>query len=196
MYKLREFMNINVLKSIYYSLIYSHIVYGIQVWGSACPTELDCILILQNKAVRMMTYSDHYSPSSGHYSHACPLFKKLGILKVGDVFKFHVIKFIFSCLCKNTPSIFSDWFILNYTVHNYNTQSNTTCNMRNYFEIEEVVETNTLHIRGSRLVNYGAKKMQVSGPKLWNSLPTYIRNSQSIYSLKYSLKKYLLDQYE
>ena len=45
MYKLRQFMNTNMLKNIYYSLIYSHIVYAIQVWGSANDTELDKILI-------------------------------------------------------------------------------------------------------------------------------------------------------
>ena len=55
MYKLREYMNTNMLKNIYYSLIYSYIVYAIQVWGSACDTELETILKLQKKAVRIMT---------------------------------------------------------------------------------------------------------------------------------------------
>ena len=41
MYKLRHFMNTIMLKNIYYSLIYAHIVYAIQVWGSACDTELN-----------------------------------------------------------------------------------------------------------------------------------------------------------
>ena len=45
MHKLREFMNTKMLKNIYYSLVYSHIVYGIQVWGSAFDTELNKILI-------------------------------------------------------------------------------------------------------------------------------------------------------
>ena len=34
MYRLREYMNTKMLKNIYNSLIYSHLVYGIQVWGS------------------------------------------------------------------------------------------------------------------------------------------------------------------
>ena len=60
MYKLRNFMNTKLLKNIYYSLIYSYLVYGIETWGSACETELKKILILQKKAVRMMTYNDKY----------------------------------------------------------------------------------------------------------------------------------------
>ena len=33
MYRIRNYVNLNVLKSIYYSLIYSNIVYAIEVWG-------------------------------------------------------------------------------------------------------------------------------------------------------------------
>ena len=35
MYKLRPFLPLNVMKNVYYSLIYSHIIYAIEVWGSA-----------------------------------------------------------------------------------------------------------------------------------------------------------------
>ena len=47
MYRLRNYVNLKVLKSLYHSLVYSHIVYGIQVWGSASDSELNKILILQ-----------------------------------------------------------------------------------------------------------------------------------------------------
>ena len=195
MYRLKEFMNTKMLLKIYYSLIYSHIVYGIQVWGSACDTELNKILTVQKKAVRLLTKNDHYPLIPGPLVSTNPLFKDLQILKVHDVFKLHVAKFIFSCLSFITPSIFFNWFILNHTLHNYNTVSNINVIMKNYFEIDHVVETNTLHVRGSRLVNYGAKLLKVAGPILWNSLPSDIRNSLSINSFKYSVKKYLIDQY-
>jgi len=117
MYRLREFMNAKMLKNIYYSLIYSHIVYGIQVWGSACITELNKILILQKKAVRMMTCNDRYPEVPGPLPASDPIFKKLEILKIEDVFKLQVTKFIYACLLHNTPSIFLDWFVLNNTVH-------------------------------------------------------------------------------
>ena len=44
------------MKNVYYSLIYSHIIYAIEAWGSACKTELDKIFILQKRAMRLMTY--------------------------------------------------------------------------------------------------------------------------------------------
>ena len=45
--KLRQFVKMKMLKNIYYSLSYSHLVYAIQVWGSACSTEINKILVLQ-----------------------------------------------------------------------------------------------------------------------------------------------------
>ena len=47
-------METKLLKSIYYSIVYSHLNYGIQAWGSASPNDLEKLLILQKKAVRIM----------------------------------------------------------------------------------------------------------------------------------------------
>ena len=47
MYKLRPFLP---LRNIYYSLVYSHIIYAIEAWGSAFKTDLEKILILQKKS--------------------------------------------------------------------------------------------------------------------------------------------------
>ena len=196
MYKLREFMNTKMLKSIYYSLIYSHLVYAIQVWGSACDTELNKILILQKKAVRMITNNDQYPLVPGPLIPSNPIFSELEILKVKDVFKLYVSKFIYSCLFRITPSIFWDWFTMNHTVHTYNTVSNTNINMKNFFEIENVTVTNIIHTQGSNLVNYGGKLLKVAGPILWNSLPISVRDAESLYSLNKLLKKYLIDQYK
>ena len=38
------------------SLIYSHIIYAIEAWGSTFKTELDKILIVQD--LRLMTFHD------------------------------------------------------------------------------------------------------------------------------------------
>ena len=51
MCKLGQFMNTNI----YYSLLYSHLVYSIQVWGSACISEINKILVLQ-KSISARTF--------------------------------------------------------------------------------------------------------------------------------------------
>ena len=199
MYRIRKYVNPHVLKNIYYSLIYSHIVYAIQVWGSANDSELAKLLILQKKAVRMMSYKDQYPPLHGPLNPADPIFFDLGILKIHDVFKLQVSKFIYDCLSLNTPQNFWGWFNLNHTVHNYNTTASSivNVNVNNNFEVEvEVSETNILHTQSSNLVNYGAKKLKVAGAILWNNLPEYIRNSQSVFTFKKYLKNHLIEMYD
>ena len=188
MYRIRKYSNLHVLKNIYYSLIYSHIVYAIEIWGSANDTELQKIFMLQKKAVRMMSYKDQYPQIRGPLNPSDPIFYELGILKVHDVFKLQVSKFVYNCLSFNTPENFWDWFTLNYTVHNYNTISNTIINMNEKYEVDSVSVNNILHTCQSKLVNYGAKMLKVAGPLLWNGLPEDIRNSQSVYTLKKILR--------
>ena len=68
--------------------------------------------------------------------------------------------------------------------------------MNKKYEVESVAQTNVLHTQCSNLVNYGAKMLRVAGPLIWNILPEYIRNSQSVFTLKTNLKKYLIEQYD
>ena len=74
-----------MLLKMYYCLIYSHIIYGIQVWGSACDTELNKILTVQKKAVRLLTNNDRYPQIPGPLVSTNPLFKNLEMLKIQDV---------------------------------------------------------------------------------------------------------------
>ena len=60
MYRLRKYMGPQLLVNIYYSLIYSHLIYGIEVWGSACVTSIHKILILQKKVARLITNNDNF----------------------------------------------------------------------------------------------------------------------------------------
>ena len=58
MYKLRPFLPLKVIKNVYYSLIYSHIVYAIEVWGSAFKSGLKKIFVLQKRVMRLLTFSN------------------------------------------------------------------------------------------------------------------------------------------
>ena len=55
LYKIRPFVNNKTLKMLYYSLVYPHLNYVTEVWGSADPLYLNRILILQKRIVRMLT---------------------------------------------------------------------------------------------------------------------------------------------
>ena len=103
-----------MLKDIYYCLVYSHLSYGVEAWGSACKSDLEKLLILQKKAVRILTDSQYYrvyNEPAGSLPHSDPLFKKTGILKFGDIFKLNIAKFVYSTLCGDSPAVFSGWFV-------------------------------------------------------------------------------------
>ena len=126
MYKLRPYINPTMLKNIYYSLIYSHMIYAIQVWGSAGKTEIHKILVLQKCAIRLISNRDKRPVNPGPLAATNPMFYKLELLKINDIFTLHIAKFIHKCLNLDSPEIFHDWFKLNYESHPYSTRSKFT----------------------------------------------------------------------
>ena len=67
------------------SLIASHLNYGILAWGIAAPR----LEKLQKKAIRLIT-------NSKYIAHTNPLFKRLQLLKIVDIFKLRILKFYYN----------------------------------------------------------------------------------------------------
>ena len=154
--RLRSYMKLDVLINIYYCLVYSYLSYGVHAWGSAVPTELTRILILQKKAVRILSgnqYFQIYGEPAGPLPHAEPFFKKLEILKFQDIFEFSIVNFVYSTLAFESPSVFSEWFAYTHSVHSHATISSTTVNRRESFDTGTVTPTRTLFTKNSRLIN-------------------------------------------
>ena len=101
------------------SLIYSHIIYVIEVWGSAFRTELDKILILQKRVTRLMTFNDVFPATPGPLRCADPIIAKINSMKVEDIYKYQVAKFVFKCLNRNTPVQFHNWYKLSHLLHGH-----------------------------------------------------------------------------
>ena len=187
LYKLRPFVNAKIMKSVYYALFYSHVVYAIEVWGSANETILTTIAILQKRIIRLITYKDQFPLIPGPLIHSSPLFGELGILKIKDVFVLQISKFIHKCVNSNIIGNFDKWFILNFEVHSHRTRSNYNYSKMSY--------TNNLFIPFGRTTNYGLKLIKVSGPKIWNNLPLDLRNIKSFSNFKNSIKNHLIGFY-
>ena len=193
--KLRSCLNVFLRKTLYYSLVYSHLNFGIHVWGSACKSDLDKILVLQKKAVRAMTgnrwYQTHGNP--GPLVSSDPLFKNLGILKIEDIYKLNLGKFTLQCISHLTPPLFWRWFTIN---NNTSTRSNTEISQNDFFDTGTPIQHLTLYRRSYKKDSYGAKMVQVLGPILWNDLPGSLRDSDSVMIFKKGLIKLLLSKYD
>ena len=126
--KLRCYLDPKLLRNIYFSIVYSHLSYGIEAWGSACTSDLEKILILQKKAVRILIgnrYFQIYGEQAAPLPRAEPLFKTLEILKFDDIFKTCIANFVFSTLAHETPAVFWDWFTYSHLIHSHATTSST-----------------------------------------------------------------------
>ena len=188
LYKIRPFVNQKILKMLYYSLVYPHLIYAVEVWGSADITYLERILVLQKRIVRMLTFSDKRDDDFSFPS-SSPLFYKLDILKIHDIFKLKIAKFIYSSLKKITPINFHTWFKLTSQLHNYSTRSK-------FINITDSISTYNLFIPTARTTHYGLKKIKVKGPKVWNDLPPIIRIKKTYASFINALKIHLIGQYK
>ena len=71
--EIRYYVDITILISLYYALIYPFLIYGILAWGNTYPTTLQPLFVLQKKALCYMTFSKFDE-------HSSPLFKKLNII--------------------------------------------------------------------------------------------------------------------
>ena len=90
--KLREFFSINIMRSLYYALVYPHISYGIEVWYPAAPNYVkNQIEILQKKIIRVIKFL-HYN------AHTQPHFVDLKLLPVQYVFKYRIGQYLFKTL--------------------------------------------------------------------------------------------------
>jgi hypothetical protein len=55
--KIRNFVGLHILKQLYHTLIYPYLTYALPVWGNTYQSNLDTLIRLQKKAVRIMTFS-------------------------------------------------------------------------------------------------------------------------------------------
>ena len=187
MYKLRPFVNLQIMKNIYHTLFYSHIIYGVQVCGNACDTHIKTIQILQNRVVRLITYNDHFPLIRGPLPASNPIFCKLELLKIKELFIFMVCIFIYKCLNTSLLSLFEGWFKFSSSIHEYKTRLN--------YNIKSELSTNNLFIPIARTSNYGLELIKVNGPKIWNTIPNDIRSSLSFTRFKKLIKNHLTYNY-
>ena len=162
-------------------------MYAIEVWGNACKTEINKLEVLQKRAMRMMTYNDSFPVVPGPLKPSDPIFHKLNILKINDIYKFQVAKFIFRNLNNLAPVNFQNWFCPLNSIHNYHTRSN--------FNTDIDSNTNNLVIPFARTSNYGLKQICVNGPRIWNALPDDLRLENSKVTFLRKLKNFFTSGY-
>ena len=163
----KKYLSITHLKCIYYSLIHSHLIYGNLLWGNASKNLLHPLLILQNKAIRIIGKVKYNASVQ-------LLYKTLKIPKLVSLSKLQTSILMFGIKHKLLPSPLNKYFITNTDIHHHHT--------RHMHDFHIPKATNS----------WSQKNISFLGPTQWLSLPPDIKQSHSLHTFKYKLKDYIL----
>ncbi len=156
----------DVLKSIYFAHIHSHITYGLAVYGGTTKTNLDIILTLQKKAIRIMLNLEDDNISVKEK------FSQLGILTIYD-------QYIFECIMLIRVQF--DRLDLRRSVHSHLTRHRNDIDLAQHnlgFYTKKATHM------GSKFINHlpNSLKIKINENSFRNLLKTYLME-KSCYSL-------------
>ena len=150
--KVRHHLTESALKSIYYSLVHSRLLYCVEVWGTASYTSLQPLVIAQKKCVRLIA-------GVNPREHTEPIFRRLGIRPFlreieyrHALLAYQVVKGLAHCEIK----------IVRTHEHSHETRFSRT----------------NVALPRKRTKRYGTKGLEYSLITAYNSLPQHVQDSQ------------------
>lgn len=159
------------LRTLYFALIHPHLSYGIMTWGNADKNILRPAMLMQKRAIRVIN-------NAPYYSHTDPKFKRAGILKLNDLFKYQSLLFVHDYLSNKLPNSFNGCFPTNSDMPN----SRTTR------------QSNLLHVP-KYFSKFSQRQPICSLPTLWNNWNRLIPGNASRSQTKGIVKSVLLQDY-
>ena len=169
-YKLSQFLPNNILKLLYFSLIYPRILYGIEIYANTYMTYLHNLIMLNNRILRITQRKDRFSDTR-------ILYATFNTLPIDKLFELQLLLHAHALFYKSSklPSLLHNKTIFNNDIHKYDTRS-----------------SGDFH-RISMESSAGAKTSRNLCSKLWNPLPASIKSISSLSLFKKSLKLHLLN---
>ena len=168
--KLKHFLPVYIMKTLYSSLIASHLQYCTLLWANSHVTDIRKLQLLQKKAIRIIT-SSHY------IAHTDPLFSTKQLLKLDDLYKYQLGIFMHKVTHCQLPQHMSSMFLRTDNIHSHQLRN------QNAYYIQQI-RTNTR----KSTINF-------SGPKFWNTLSANLQQLVSIHQFKKKFKALLLTKY-
>ena len=154
--RLKHNLPLHIMRMLYCSLVNSHLLYGILVWGYECH-RLEKI---QKRIIRIITVSTYDALTE-------PLFKVRDHLKLKDMLNLSTLKFYYRYLHDNLPAYFYSFQITTQgSHHHYNTR-----------------HSDQIHVdRTTRL--YADKRVWIYLPKMVKSIPKPLVQKIATHSLQ------------
>jgi hypothetical protein len=104
--RVKNFVNQETKKTLYFAMIHSHLSYCINVYSSANSTSLNRLILKQKEAIRIIC-------NTGFREHTAPLFKQLKILPLNELIHLSKLKFMHSFYHNKLPESFYRMWLSN-----------------------------------------------------------------------------------
>jgi hypothetical protein len=166
--RIKNFVDLDSLKKLYFAMVHSHIAYCINVYGSANQTNLEKLVLKQKQAIRIICRANYRD-------HTAPLFRQLKILPLDKLIIYYNVKFMHSFVHKKLPLSF-------HGIWRTNRERNPNRELR---------DADDLYVPAHRLELI--KRLPICAfPTAWNSAPGQKTNPVQHLYLK-QLKNLLLE---
>ncbi len=159
------------LRTLYYSLIHSHLSYGILAWGNTTQSALRQTTLLQKRAIRLINHARYNS-------HTEPLFRGSRVMKLTDLLEYQATLFAFDFKAKNLPISFNDSFMFNRDMPNS----------------RETRQSDHLYVTKSHNL-YAGRLPLFHIPRMWNKWITTIPYEVTRNKFKRQLKAHIFAGY-
>ena len=167
---LKSILPTTELKTLYSTMIYPYLTYGIESWGSALKGISYKIDTLQRKVVRSVGRAKYNEP-------VLPLFKRMHFLQFNDIYDLHILNCMHSYMQNDLPSPIIELFTRNTEIHSYSTRQ----------KLNPHIQT--------RKTSKAAKSLLHYGPLVWSNLPNQIKTVTVKNTFVKKCKKYMLERY-
>ena len=159
----------NIVKNLYFALIYPRILYAVEIYANTYITFLHDLIILNNRILRILQHKPRLTRSIELYS-------AYNTLPVSKLFQYQILLHAYKLLfCPELlPNIFHYASLTNVTLHSHNTRTKLDFHRTAY---------NT---------PIGSKVSYKLCAKFWNFLPLNLKEQSNFRSFKYDVKKFLL----
>ena len=169
-YSIRDILTHALKRQLYFSMVYSRILYGIIIYGACSSSLLKKVQTLQNKLLKVLFKLPFRTDTNLiHFN--------LEILKVYDIYRYQIQNFVYESINKISIVQFHNYYTMNNIVHQINTR-----------------QQYQLH-RSNVKTKYGENSLKNYGAVLWNSLTTEIQQSQSLSTFKKAARKSMIATY-
>ena len=150
-------------KMITNGIIIYRLIYVIQLWGGASEYLLKILQVLQNKAARFVTKLDIFTSQE-------KLLKQCGWLSVKLLVDFHSLVMLFKTKVVQKPAFLHKTLRKTF---NYRTRAASSGSIVFNYSISGDIAKSAFICRST---------------KLWNTLPTHVKQAENIRKFKYLLK--------